>query len=173
MIRPSKPDDTAAILAIAEAIGFQPNELEVVSKLLLDYFADGSGRDSLQNSNAERFWLTNHQDNDEVFGVAYCEPERMTDQTWNLQLIAVHPDYQGQGHGSNLLSHVEETLKARGGRMLLVETLAGFDLAQAFYKKSGYEEEARIRDFYAAGDDKVVFRKVLTANLQATLAIAP
>lgn len=58
----------------------------------------------------------------------------------------------------------QETLKARGGRMLLVETLASFDLAQAFYRKYGYEEKARIRDFYAAGDDKVAFRKVLTVN---------
>ncbi|WP_263971551.1 GNAT family N-acetyltransferase [Leptolyngbya ohadii] len=96
--------------------------------------------------------------------MAYCEPERMTDQTWNLQLIAIQPDYQGQGQGGELLHYVEETLKACGGRMLLVETLASFDLAQAFYKKYGYEEEARIRDFYAASEDKVVFRKILTGN---------
>ena len=164
MIRPAKPDDMAAILSIAEAIGFQPGELKVVNQLLTDYFTDVSSRDSLQNNNAERFWLTNDQDNDESIGVAYCEPERMTDQTWNLQLIAIHPDYQGQGHGGELLRYVEETLKVRGGRMLLVETLASFDLAQAFYRKHGYEEEARIRDFYATGEDKVVFRKVLTVN---------
>lgn len=164
MIRPSTLDDVPAILAIAEAIGFQAGELEVVNKLLNSYFAGGNGRDSLQNSKAERFWLTNRQDNGKTIGVAYCEPERMTDQTWNLQLIAIHPDHQGQGQGGELLRYVEETLKAWGGRMLLVETLASFDLAQAFYKKYGYEEEARIRDFYAASEDKVVFRKVLTGN---------
>lgn len=164
MIRHSKLDDIAAILSIAEAIGFQLSELEVVNKLLNSYFASGSGCDSLQNSSAERFWLTISKENDEIIGVAYCEAERMTDQTWNLQLIAIHPDHQGQGHGGELLRYVEETLKAWGGRMLLVETLASFDLAQAFYRKNGYEEEARIRDFYAAGDDKVVFRKVLTVN---------
>lgn len=164
MIRPSKLDDVPAILAIAEAIGFQLSELEVVDKLLTDYFAGGNNRNSSQNSKAERFWLTISKDNGETIGVAYCEPERMTDQTWNLQLIAVHPDYQGQGHGGELLRYVEETLKARGGRMLLVETLASFDLAQSFYKKYGYEEEARIRDFYAASEDKVVFRKILTGN---------
>jgi ribosomal protein S18 acetylase RimI-like enzyme len=164
MIRLGKPDDMAAILSIAEAIGFQLSELGVVRKLLTDYFTDGNGSDPLQNSNAERFWLTNDEDNNGVIGVAYCEPERMTDQTWNLQLIAVHPDHQGQGHGGKLLRYVEETLKACGGRILLVETLASFNLAQAFYKKYGYEEEARIRDFYAAGDDKIVFRKVLTVN---------
>ncbi|HEY9622980.1 MAG TPA: GNAT family N-acetyltransferase [Crinalium sp.] len=162
MIRLSQPNDTAAILSIAEAIGFQPSELGVVHQLLTDYFTDGEGRDPLQNSNAERFWLTNDEDNNGVIGVAYCEPERMTDQTWNLQLIAIHPNHQGQGHGGKLLRYVEEALKAHGGRMLLVETLASFNLAQAFYRKYDYEEEARIRDFYAAGDDKIVFRKVLS-----------
>jgi hypothetical protein len=57
MIRLSKSDDIAAILSIAEAIGFQLSELDVIRKLLNDYFTDGSARDSLQNSNVERFWL--------------------------------------------------------------------------------------------------------------------
>ena len=29
------------------------------------------------------------------------------------------------------------------------------------YFKNGYDEEARIREFYQAGEDKVVFRKML------------
>lgn len=47
--------------------------------------------------------------------------------------------------------------------MLLIETsgLAGFEAQRGFYRRCGYKEEARIRDFYQAGDDKVVFRKVL------------
>jgi RimJ/RimL family protein N-acetyltransferase len=50
--------------------------------------------------------------------------------------------------------------------MLLVETsgLPDFERTRAFYLKCGYEEEAHIRDFYATGEDKVVFRKVLNAN---------
>lgn len=27
--------------------------------------------------------------------------------------------------------------------------------------QNGYDEEARIRDFYGAGDDKIIFRKSL------------
>lgn len=156
MIRPIAPDDKTALIAIAEAIGFQPKELEELSEMLADYFSG--------NSDSDRFWLTD-DDNGPV-GVAYCEPERMTDRTWNLLLIAIRPDRQRQGRGATLLCCVEQTLAARGGRMLLVETsgLPEFDRARAFYAKCGYQQEARIRDFYATGDDKVVFRKVLSAN---------
>ncbi|MEW6497626.1 MAG: GNAT family N-acetyltransferase [Cyanobacteriota bacterium] len=156
MIRPSTPDDTIALIAIADAIGFQSNELDQLSEMLADYFGG--------DSNSDHFWLTD-DDNGPV-GVAYCEPERMTNRTWNLQLIAIRPDRQGQGRGATLLRYVEQTLTARGGRMLLVETsgLPEFERTRAFYRQCGYEEEARIRDFYAAGDDKVVFRKVLNAD---------
>ncbi len=157
MIRPTTPDDTAALIALASAaINFEPNEIEELSEMLADYCSG--------NSDSDHFWIT---DNDhEPVGVAYCEPERMTDGTWNLQLIAIRPDRQGQGRGAILLRYVEQTLVGRGGRMLLVETsgLPDFERTRAFYGKCGYEEEARIRDFYAAGDDKIVFRKVLNAD---------
>ena len=156
MIRPTKPEDAAALLAVASTIGFEPNELEYLGKMLADYFGG--------NTDSDSFWITDEDDKDGPVGVAYCEPERMTDQTWNLQLIAIRPDRQGQGRGGKLLRYVEETLKARGGRMLLVETLASFERTQMFYAKCGYKEEARIRDFYTTGADKIVFRKVLNAN---------
>lgn len=156
MIRPTTPDDTAALIAIAEAIGFEPNEIEELSEMLTDYFGG--------SSDSDRFWITD-DDNGPV-GVAYCEPERMTDRTWNLLLIAVRPDQQGQGRGTTLLRYVEQTLTARGARVLLVETsgLPDFERTRAFYRKCGYDEEARIRDFYKAGDDKIVYRKALATQ---------
>ena len=157
MIRPTTPEDTTALIALADATGlFPPGELELLRQMLIDSFGE--------NSDTEPFWITD--DDNGAVGVAYCEPERMTDRTWNLQLIAIHPDRQGQGRGAKLLRYVEQALMVRGGRMLLVETsgLPDFDRTRKFYIKCGYEEEARIRDFYATGDDKVVFRKVLDAN---------
>ncbi|MUG93105.1 GNAT family N-acetyltransferase [Scytonema sp. UIC 10036] len=156
MIRPTKPEDAPALIAVANTIGFELNELEDLRKMLADYLGGNSDNDS--------FWITDSDDEDGPVGVAYCEPERMTDGTWNLQLIAIRSDRQGQGRGRKLMHYVEETLKARGGRMLLVETLASFDRTRTFYAKCGFEEEARIRDFYTAGADKIVFRKVLNAE---------
>ena len=87
----------------------------------------------------------------------------MTEGTWNLLLIAVHPDYQGKGYGTSILNYIEQMLAARGERLLLIETssLDSFELTQAFYLKCGYEKEAQIREFYQAGKDKIVFRKLL------------
>ncbi|MBN3947023.1 MAG: GNAT family N-acetyltransferase [Nostoc sp. NMS7] len=167
MIRPTIPNDTTALIALADATGlFQPNQLEELGEMLSDYFGGINDSHSLRDGKAERFWITD--DDKGAVGVAYCEMERMTDETWNLQLIAIRPDRQGQGRGATLLRYVEQTLMARGGRVLLVETSGtpDFERTRAFYRKCGYEEEARIRDFYQAGADKIVYRKALSAQEQ-------
>ncbi|HSM81246.1 MAG TPA: GNAT family N-acetyltransferase, partial [Nodosilinea sp.] len=111
---------------------------------------------------SQALWLTDTDDSGPV-GVAYCEPERMTDQTWNLQLLAIHPSHQGQGRGTALLQYLENRLGAQGGRMVIVETSGSpdFERTRKFYASCGYETEGRIRDFYATGYDKVAFRKLL------------
>jgi ribosomal protein S18 acetylase RimI-like enzyme len=152
MIRPTAPDDTSALIALAEASGlFEPNQTEELSQMLAQYF-DGDSPD---------FWITD--DDNGLVGVAYVAPERMTEGTWNLYLIAVHPGCQRQGRGKVLLAHVEQMLANRGERVLLVETSGteDFEYVRAFYRKSGYTEEARIRDFYTAGVDKIVYLKSL------------
>lgn len=108
------------------------------------------------------FWLA-HDEGQGAIAMVYCAPERMTRGTWNLLLIAVHPDHQGRGIGAALMAQVEALLEARGERVLLVETsgTAGFERTRDFYARIGYECEARIRDYYDAGDDKIVFRKAL------------
>ena len=153
MIRPTKPDDMAALLAIAnETIGFSPDELKELSSTMIDYFRDDHAH----------FWLTD--DDGEPVGAVYCVPEQMTHGTWNLLFLAIRPDRQGQGRGSAMMRHVETLLMEQGAHLLLVETLASFEQTRAFYRKCGYEEEARIRDFYEVGADKIVYRKILAAT---------
>ncbi len=47
--------------------------------------------------------------------------------------------------------------------MLIVETssLDRFERTRRFYRDRGFVEEARIREFYGPGDDKIVFWKLL------------
>jgi ribosomal protein S18 acetylase RimI-like enzyme len=160
MIRPTTPADTNTLMALAAASGlFEPSQTAELAEMLGQHFAG----DSLD------YWLTD--EDQEPVGVAYVAPERMTEGTWNLYLIAVHPDRlwrkrsyrQRQGRGKKLLEYVEQLLIDRGERVLLVETAGteDFEYVRAFYRKSGYTEEARIRDFYMAGVDKVIYLKFL------------
>ncbi|MBD1855752.1 MULTISPECIES: GNAT family N-acetyltransferase [Leptolyngbya] len=154
MIRLTIPHDTSALLALAEATGlFESNQIEELAQMLNQHFSN--------ETDSQGIWLTDY-DNEPV-GVAYVAPERMTDGTWNLYLIAIHPNHQKQGRGAVLLRYVEQMLAERGERVLLVETSGtdDFEYVRAFYRNNDYVEEARIRDFYTDGVDKIVFRKSL------------
>lgn len=107
---------------------------------------------------APHHWLVAAQ-GDRRLGFAYAEPERMTDGTANLLAIAVDPASQSRGVGKALVSALAARLKAQGNRVLLVETSSFDDYAgaRAFYAGQGFVEEARIRDFYQAGEDKIIF----------------
>jgi len=149
-IRVSKLQDLESIKAVIDATELFPSEY------LDDMFSGDSDLEVEQE-----FWLT--YDDKGAQAVAYCAPERMTNGTWNLLLIAVHPDHQNEGIGRLLMARVETILKNLGIRILLVETSGSDDFfrTRSFYEQIGYDNEACIRDYYDAGDDKIVFRKAL------------
>lgn len=154
MIRPTAPDDIKPLIALAEVTGlFDSEQIEEIIQMLEQHFDSRAGSPDL--------WFTDEEEG--AVGVAYVAPERMTEGTWNLYLIAIHPERQRQGRGRALLQYVEQVLSKRGERILLVETsgLDEFEYVREFYRRSGYQEEARIHEFYKAGDDKIVFRKDL------------
>ncbi|GAA4042042.1 GNAT family N-acetyltransferase [Parerythrobacter jejuensis] len=126
---------------------------EMLDEMTSPYF---SGQRDIQR------WLV--FDRSGADGVAYYVPEPLTDGTWNLLLIAVDPVRHGEGIGRKLMEHVEEELASENVRVLLVETSGTPDFARTrgFYEMLQYNREACIRDYYAEGDDKIVFRKALS-----------
>ena len=96
-----------------------------------------------------------------VAGYACFGATPMTQGTFDLYWIAVDPKAQGRGIGKALLRGVDEALRERGGRLLLIETAskASYAATRAFYEASGCREVARVPDFYAVGDDKVVYAR--------------
>ncbi|MEM7300247.1 MAG: GNAT family N-acetyltransferase [Pseudomonadota bacterium] len=126
------------------------------SELLHAMFLDTGSPDS------QALWLTGELEGSPV-GFCYAIPEDMADGTWNMLALAVLPKVQGQGLGSALVAAAEDHLRNENQRLLIVDTSGteDFKRTRAFYTQNGYEEEARIRDFWAAGDDKVTFRKSL------------
>ncbi len=154
MIRATKNEDTAALMAIIQASGqFDEEGLAFVGQTLEDHLKRPSGS----------IWLT-AEDQGEAVGVAYCAPEPVAGGTWNLLMLWIRADRHGRGFGRSLVAHFEAELRARHARLLVVETssLPAFATARDFYARTGFVHEATIRNFFAAGDDKLVFTKPLS-----------
>ncbi len=98
---------------------------------------------------------------DELIGYACYGATPDTDRTWDLYWIAVDPSAQGTGSGTILLSEVERRLSGLNARMLVVETSSRSDYTptRGFYLARGYGEAARVRDFYAPADHRIIFTK--------------
>ena len=149
-IKATSSDDIAGLQAVLDGTELFPSEM------LPDMLAPALA------SETEAFWLTCHYGGEAV-GLCYTVPEELTDGTWNMLALAVRPDLQGKQLGTALVCATERRLKDNRQRILIVDTSGtdDFALTRKFYVRNGYEDVARIRDFWAAGDDKVIFRKAL------------
>jgi ribosomal protein S18 acetylase RimI-like enzyme len=89
-------------------------------------------------------------------------PTPCTLGTYDLYWMAVDPTMQGSGIGAVLLRAMEGRL-AGSARLIVVETAGRPDYrpTRAFYEARGYRKAAIIPDFYAPGDDQVVYVKAL------------
>lgn len=155
MIRTINQQDSSAIAALTVDAGlFPPEAIEFIDEMMANYF---------NAHQADGHLCVVDDENGVLISVAYYEPALATDRTWYLTMIGVRRAHQGQGRGAALMVYVEGTLKSAGERLLFVETSGTPDFARTrqFYAKLGYVEEARVRDYYAPGDDMVLFRKVL------------
>ena len=98
---------------------------------------------------------------DELVGYACYGPTPGTDRTYDLYWIAVDPASQRAGIGTILLDEVERRLQGQHARLLVIETSSRSDYARtrAFYGRRGYVDTARVREFYAPGDDRIILTK--------------
>ena len=92
-------------------------------------------------------------------------PTPCTRGTFDLYWMAVDPAMQSAGIGTVLVREMEGRL-AGSARLIVVETAGRPDYRPtcAFYEARGYRRAAVIPDFYAPGDDQVVYVKTLTTG---------
>jgi ribosomal protein S18 acetylase RimI-like enzyme len=133
---------------------FSAREIEVALELVDGWLANGESSDYI-------CWVI--EDEKEVCGYVCIGPTPLTNGTFDLYWIAVDPSSQGRGYGQELARLAEHEARARGGRLLLIETASHDTYAPTvrFYERAGYELVSRIADFYKTGDDKLTFAKRL------------
>lgn len=155
MLRPALRNDTPGLIELADATAmFKPQEIKALREVLDDYHA--------------REYLQGHlcvvaEIDGQLEGFVYHAPAAMAEGSWHIYWIAVKRTSQGRGLGSILLRRAEEDARQRGGRVMFVETssMPHYDPTRRFYVKHNYDVGAILQDFYADGDDMVIFRKRL------------
>ena len=152
-IAPLRPEHRARVAAILDATGMFRADEVVVALEVIDAF--------LANPDQDYTALGAFTQDGELVGYTCHGPTPCTLGTFDLYWIAVHPATQGSGVGAALLQEVERRLAMVDARLLLIETSSQprYQPTRGFYERQGYREVARVPDFYAMGDDRVIFAK--------------
>ena len=150
-IRAVKQEDIHDLKKVIDSCGLFPSEY--LDEMIHDY---------LNTTESQDIWFT-YTDVNSAKAIGYCVPEKLTSGTYNLLAIGVAQDYQRMGIAKEMMHYIEQVLKAKGGRILLVETSSDDTQkpARTLYKKLAYTRMAVIKDFWNEGEDKIVFWKRL------------
>lgn len=156
-IRPLVKKDRARLLSmLIKTRSFTSAEIDVAMELIDIVLKD------LMQKDYTIHCIVNNQD--QAIGYICYGPTPMTQGTFDLYWIAVDSEFQKQGVGSKLLVFLDEAVRTRGGRMILADTstIPHYEKTRKFYLKNGFEEVARVSDYYHPGNDRVTFCRKLT-----------
>ncbi len=148
--------DVERIRALVAATGyFHDSEIEVAVEL-------ASERLRLGAASGYEFLLAEEEDG-ALAGYSCFGPTPCTGSSFDLYWIAVAPGCQGRGVGRELEELTARAILAMGGTRLYAETSGRPQYAgtRAFYERCGYSLAGVLEDFYAPGDGKATYLKVL------------
>jgi ribosomal protein S18 acetylase RimI-like enzyme len=148
-------NDIEIVKRISESSGFfSTEEVDVAMELVQERLSKGTDSDY--------YFIFAEQDGN---AVAYScfGPIPFTVESYDLYFIAVDNNLRGMGIGKGLLNITEIAIAKQGGKRIYVETSnkEQYSSTRSFYLHCGYHQEVILKDFYAPGDDKVIYLKVI------------
>jgi ribosomal protein S18 acetylase RimI-like enzyme len=151
MSHEDKPRITEILRATPE---FKPFEVAVAEELIDSYLDDPSG---------SGYHILVAEIDSTVEGYICYGSTPLTEGTWDIYWVAVARKRQDQGIGSALIKSAEEGIVEAEGRLSIIETSStpAYEKTRSFHLSHGYEIVARIPDFYAPGDDRLILQKRL------------
>jgi GNAT superfamily N-acetyltransferase len=153
-VRPIEAGDREAIRALVAGTGaFKSHEVDVAMELV-EVALTQKGQDDYHP------YVLAEEDGT-VVAYACFGKNPMTKATFDLYWIATRADRMGKGYGRAILSFVEEEVRRRGGRLLVIETSSqeSYGTQRLFYEKTGCTLAAQLPDYYDEGDDKLIYLK--------------
>jgi ribosomal protein S18 acetylase RimI-like enzyme len=151
-----KPGDREAVGRLVRATGFFSEEEAGIAVELID--------ERLTRGEASDYFFLFAEQKEHLLGYACFGPIPGSVHSWDLYWIAVDPAAQGKGLGGKLMAQAERLMANRGARLVYADTSSRpqYEPTRSFYLAQGYRQEALLADFYAEGDGKVIFVKVLS-----------
>ncbi|PKN63728.1 MAG: N-acetyltransferase [Deltaproteobacteria bacterium HGW-Deltaproteobacteria-10] len=150
-----RPSDLEAIARIVKSSSFfSPAEIDLACELAAEKLSDG---------NACSYQFLFGENDDFVWGYTCFGLIPATAGSYDLYWIAVDNHLRAKGLGRQLLKKTEDVIRNAGGQHIYAETSSRdqYRTTQGFYEGCGYTREALLKDFYAAGDSKVIYSKVI------------
>ena len=156
--RPLQPGDRPLLAALLDSLSAFTAEERLVALELVDARLDHPESDDY------RFILAFAGAPDAAPGLSgyLCYGRTpMTQSTYDLYWIATSPDFARSGVARGLVSSMEGEIAGEGGGTIRVETGSreGHGAAVHFYDATSFTRTATIPDFYAPGDDLIIFTK--------------
>ena len=145
--------DIAGVRSILNTSGFFNTEEQEVGVALV--------RERLEQGHKCEYFFQFAEHEGTLRGYTCFGPIPGTQSSYDLYWIAVEVSYRGQGLGKMLLRETEQEIGRRGGTRVYIET-SSTDLylpTRSFYLHNGYELEAELKDYYAPGDNKLIYVK--------------
>ncbi len=155
VIRPMTGEDKPIVMKILrDTPEFSPADVIVAEEVLDSY---------LQNPSGSGYRVLVAEISSAVAGYICYGPTPLTQGTWDVYWVAVARQQQGRGVGQTLMAFMEEEVRAAEARLVFIETssVPSYERTRRFYYLQGYGLACQIADFYAPGDDKVIFQKRL------------
>jgi D-alanine-D-alanine ligase len=149
----ARPTDLPALRRLVDSTGvFYREERAIAIELLEERLRRGA------RSGYEFFFA---EQEGELVGYCAWGAVPLTKGSYDLYWIAVAPRAQGLGIGRRLMALAEGAVGRRGGGRLYIETSSrrAYSRTRRFYRAAKYRQAARLTDFYARGDHKIVFCK--------------
>jgi ribosomal protein S18 acetylase RimI-like enzyme len=148
------PGDREVVRFLAESTGFfYPDEVDIAVELVDEFLLKGT--ESGYN------FLFCEGEGGGVLGYSCYGKVSGTVESFDIFWMAVDSREQGKGIGRRILARTEDEIAAMGGARIYIET-SSRDLyvrTRAIYIRAGYVQEARLKDYYAPGDSKVIYVK--------------
>ncbi|NWG35444.1 MAG: GNAT family N-acetyltransferase [Chloroflexi bacterium] len=154
MISTATAADKAQIADITARAGvFSQEEIDAVPAMFDEYLRYGA--------EASGYHFIIYREGEQLLGYAIYGYRDLTDGVYDLYWIAVDPHARRKGVGRKLLQACEEAVRKIGGRLIIAETSGTEEYAptREFYLRTGFVNEATIKDFYKPGDDLKIFVK--------------